>query len=125
MRFQISGDLWLFHFDKVTPGQGFGHRFALPESKFVFDVIGLTGLWVASMKTVNVHEAKTQFSGLLARIEKRGERIVICRNGKPVADLVPHQTVVAMGADRKLGAIAIHYDPTEEATEAEWPADAR
>ena len=73
------------------------------------------------MKTVNVHEAKTQFSGLLARIEKRGERIVICRNGKPVADLVPHQAAVSMGADKKLGAIAIHYDPTEEATEAEWP----
>ncbi len=77
------------------------------------------------MKTVNVHEAKTQFSGLLAEIEKRGERIVICRKGKPVADLVPHQAWVSMEADKKLEKIGIHYDPIEEATEAEWPADAR
>jgi prevent-host-death family protein len=37
---------------------------------------------------VNVHEAKTQLSRLLARVEA-GERIVIARAGKPVAVLVP------------------------------------
>jgi prevent-host-death family protein len=37
---------------------------------------------------VNVHEAKTHFSKLLARVEK-GERIVVARDGKPVAKLVP------------------------------------
>lgn len=37
---------------------------------------------------VNVHEAKTHFSKLLARVEK-GERITVARNGKPVARLVP------------------------------------
>jgi prevent-host-death family protein len=37
---------------------------------------------------VNVHEAKTHFSKLLARVEK-GERIVVARGGKPVAKLVP------------------------------------
>jgi prevent-host-death family protein len=37
---------------------------------------------------VNVHEAKTSFSKLLARIEK-GEEIVVCKSGKPVARLVP------------------------------------
>ncbi|MGH7945768.1 MAG: type II toxin-antitoxin system Phd/YefM family antitoxin, partial [Opitutaceae bacterium] len=42
------------------------------------------------MKSVNVHEAKTQFSGLLAEIEAKGSGFVICRNGEPVADLVPH-----------------------------------
>lgn len=86
---------------------------------------GLIGLICSFIKTVNVHKAKTQFSRLLAAIEKRGERIVISRNGKPVADLVPHQTMVPMGADKKLGRIAIHYHPTEEATEAEWPTAAR
>lgn len=77
------------------------------------------------MKTVNVHEAKTRFSGLLAEIEKTGKRIVICRNGKPVADLVPHAREVSMTADKTLGAIRIDYDPTEEAGEADWPADVR
>ncbi len=41
-----------------------------------------------SKTMVNVHEAKTQFSKLLARVE-RGERITVARAGKPVARLVP------------------------------------
>ena len=39
------------------------------------------------MLTVNVHEAKTHLSRLLARVEA-GEEVVIARNGKPVARLV-------------------------------------
>ena len=77
------------------------------------------------MKTVNVHDAKTRLSVLLAEVEKRGRRIVICRNGKPIADLVPHLEEVSMAPDRKLGAIKIKYDPIEEVAEADWPADAR
>lgn len=38
------------------------------------------------MTTVNVYEAKTHFSQLLARVEA-GEEIVVCRAGKPVARL--------------------------------------
>ncbi len=40
------------------------------------------------MKTVNVHEAKSQLSRLLAAVEK-GEEIVVARAGRPVAKLVP------------------------------------
>ena len=40
------------------------------------------------MESINVHEAKTNLSRLLARVE-RGESIVIARKGKPVARLVP------------------------------------
>lgn len=36
--------------------------------------------------SVNVHEAKTHLSKLLARVEE-GEEIVIARSGKPVAKL--------------------------------------
>lgn len=39
------------------------------------------------MSMVNVHEAKTQFSKLLAEVEAGGE-VVISRAGKPVARLV-------------------------------------
>jgi prevent-host-death family protein len=39
-------------------------------------------------KFVNVHAAKTRLSQLLARAE-RGERIIIARDGKPVAQLGP------------------------------------
>ena len=42
------------------------------------------------MVVVNVHQAKTQLSRLLARVEA-GEEIVIARRGNPVARLVPCQ----------------------------------
>jgi prevent-host-death family protein len=37
---------------------------------------------------VNIHEAKTHFSKLLARVEA-GEEIIIAKAGKPVAKLRP------------------------------------
>ena len=42
------------------------------------------------MKFVEVHQAATNFSRLLAEVEENKETIVICRNGTPVANLVPH-----------------------------------
>lgn len=39
------------------------------------------------MLIVNVHEAKTQLSRLLAQVEA-GEEVIIARRGKPVARLV-------------------------------------
>ena len=39
-------------------------------------------------KIVIIHDAKTQLSRLIARVE-RGKRIVIARAGKPVAELRP------------------------------------
>lgn len=77
------------------------------------------------MKTVNVHEAKTSFSSLLVEIEKRGSGFVICRKGKPVADLIPHKAVNRAAPDKKLGAIRIRYDPIEELSASDWPAEAR
>ncbi|MBI3962979.1 MAG: type II toxin-antitoxin system Phd/YefM family antitoxin [Deinococcus sp.] len=40
------------------------------------------------MEVINVHYAKTHLSRLLDRVAG-GEQIVIARNGKPVAKLVP------------------------------------
>ena len=57
---------------------------------------------------VNVHEAKTHLSRLLAQVE-RGERVVIARAGKPIATLEPidHQKPRRVpGNDR----IVIHPD---------------
>lgn len=43
-------------------------------------------------KIVNIEEARTHLSRLIARVE-RGERILITRAGKPVAELRPvHKT---------------------------------
>lgn len=38
---------------------------------------------------VGTYEAKTNLPKLLARVAK-GERVVITRHGKPIADIVPH-----------------------------------
>ena len=40
------------------------------------------------MRIVNIHEAKTEFSKLIAEVTQ-GEEIVIAKAGKPVAMLVP------------------------------------
>lgn len=40
------------------------------------------------MTTINVHEAKTQLSRLLTRVEA-GEEVIIARDGKPIARLAP------------------------------------
>lgn len=47
----------------------------------------LTWTKLVHMKQVNVHQAKTQLSQLLADVEA-GEEIVIARAGKPIARLV-------------------------------------
>ena len=40
------------------------------------------------MKTVNIHEAKTHLSRLIEDVSA-GEEVIIARNGKPVARLLP------------------------------------
>ncbi|MBI9087280.1 MAG: type II toxin-antitoxin system Phd/YefM family antitoxin [Desulfobacterales bacterium] len=42
------------------------------------------------MEMINVHDAKTHFSKLLARVHS-GEEIVIAKAGKPCAKLVPFE----------------------------------
>ena len=60
--------------------------------------------------TVNVHEAKTQLSKLLERVE-RGEEVVICRAGEPVARLVPARSPGrVLGSDKDRVGIAPDFD---------------
>ena len=55
------------------------------------------------MAMVNVHEAKTHFSRLLAEVEGGGD-VTIARAGKPVAKLVPIERLPRR--QRRLGALA-------------------
>lgn len=50
---------------------------------------------------VNIHEAKTQFSRLVARAEA-GEEVVVARAGKPVVKIVAVEPV-SKPAKRELG----------------------
>lgn len=54
------------------------------------------------MRSVNVHEAKTQLSKLLEEVEA-GERVIIARAGEPVAVLGPYKVAVRR---RRLGLFA-------------------
>jgi prevent-host-death family protein len=79
------------------------------------------------MITVNTHEAKSRLSELLVAVEKN-EAVLICRNGVPVAKLVPV-------TEDKIDPLASHpelkvtfspgFDPMEPADESEWPEEAR
>jgi prevent-host-death family protein len=53
-------------------------------------------------KTINIHDAKTNLSSLIARVEA-GEEVVIARAGKPVAKLVPVKPRKKNVPDRKPG----------------------
>ena len=52
------------------------------------------------MQTVGLFEAKTHLSELIARAE-RGEEVIITRNNKPVAKLVPITTEISPELYRK------------------------
>lgn len=68
------------------------------------------------MPTVNVHQAKTQLSRLLAQAEA-GEDVVIARRGKPVVQLVPCKPKGKRQPDVLKGKITIpdsFFDPLPE-----------
>jgi len=66
------------------------------------------------LDSVNMHEAKTQLSRLVARVEG-GEQIVITRAGKPAAKLVP--VLLEKPGKRKLGG---WEGKMRMPTDAEW-----
>ena len=78
------------------------------------------------MLTVNIHEAKTNLSSLLSKIESKNESVLICRNGKPVAELrrasVKTRTK-GLPPPNLAMAIKIHGDPTAPLESDELPED--
>ncbi len=72
------------------------------------------------MQKVNIHEAKTKLSALLSEVEKKGETFLICRNGRPVAELVPHIRRSRLAYHPVMGDIKIGYNPIEDLSEDEW-----
>ena len=78
------------------------------------------------MITVNTHKAKTTLSTLLAAVEKRGENVIICRNGKPVARLVPANAgqVDHFRTDPQLAGKFLE-DPVAGVPQEAWPEEWR
>jgi prevent-host-death family protein len=77
------------------------------------------------MKIVTIDEAQTQLLALLAAVEATGEPVLICHQGKPVADLVPHRRQSRLVPHPVMQRIRINYDPTETLTADEWPEQSR
>ena len=73
------------------------------------------------MKIVTIQEAQTQLPALVAAVEATGEPVLICDQGKPVADLVPHRTRSRLTPHPVMQRIRIEYDPTEPLMVDEWP----
>ncbi len=72
------------------------------------------------MEKLNVHEAKTKLSAVLMEIEKTGKTFLICRNGKPVAEMIPYKRPSRLAYHPTLSKIGIAYDPVEGLSEQEW-----
>ena len=78
------------------------------------------------METVNIHQAKTQLSRLIERVE-RGEEVVIARAGKPVVRLVPlepgHREPRRLGGMEGLIRLADDFDAPVTALERLFRGD--
>jgi prevent-host-death family protein len=79
------------------------------------------------MRQVNIHEAKTHFSELIAAVE-RGEEITIARRGKPIAKLSLAEADPAAARPKprfglwkgKGKILPSFYEPMSEDELAEW-----
>ena len=74
-------------------------------------------------QTVNVYEAKTNLSKLIAQVEA-GEEITLSRNGRPVAKIVPLTwSRIARKPGIWEGQVVIHegfYDEYSEQDDRDW-----
>jgi prevent-host-death family protein len=72
------------------------------------------------MKTVNIHEAKTHLSKLLAQVQA-GEEIIISKSGKPYAKLVPISRVKKRKPGIAKGAVTdAFFEPLPESELEAW-----
>ena len=75
------------------------------------------------MVAVNTHAAKTRLSELLRLVEERSERIKVCRNGKPVAEIGPITAADRdpLLANPRLSGVVFHEDPVAPLADGDWP----
>lgn len=76
------------------------------------------------MITIDSVDAAAAFAGLLEAVEHGGEAVIICRQGQPIAELratsekQSYSDPLVQHPELKF---ELHYDPTEGASEDEWP----
>lgn len=75
---------------------------------------------------VSTYEAKAHLSRLLSAVEKTGRTITICRNHRPVADLVAHRDVAdPLVQNPALKGARFCGNPCNLVDEVDWPVEAR
>ena len=76
-----------------------------------------------------MHEAKTRLSELVKAVEERNETVVLCRDGREVAEIrrrVKKRAVRRLTPDRRFHVERDPgYDPAEPLTQDEWPETLR
>lgn len=79
------------------------------------------------MITVNTHEAKTRLSELLMLVEMGKDSVLICRHGRPVAELVKPAAVVSRSRTKLYPELKVEIkgDPCAPLDEDAWPAEYR
>lgn len=73
------------------------------------------------MKTVNIDEAEMNIDSIFWEVEKNGEPYLVCRKGKPIAEIMPLKATNRLVPHPVMSKIEINYDPTEPLTPDEWP----
>ena len=79
------------------------------------------------MITVNMHEAKTRLSELVKAVEERNEVVVLCRDGREIAEIrrrAKRGQVRNLTPDPRFRVdFTPGYRPTEPLAGDEWPGD--
>jgi len=70
-------------------------------------------------------EAQARLSQLVEAVQKPHESVLICRDGKPVAQLMHCQPVTDRLTPDPSLRVTLRYDPTEPLAEDEVPKDYR
>lgn len=72
------------------------------------------------MEMINIHQAKTQLSKLLLRVQS-GEEIIISKAGKPYAKLIPLQAPTKRTPGIAEGRVTdAFFDPLPEEELGQW-----
>jgi prevent-host-death family protein len=78
---------------------------------------------------VNIYEAKTHLSELIKKVQETGESYTICKNNKPVVDIVVHKEVEndfdPLKQEPSLKGSAVYLCDPLESTEDLWPEEFR
>ena len=80
-------------------------------------------------KRINLYEAKTHLSEVIKQVQETGEPYTICKNNKPVVDLIVHKETAEdfdpLQQDPGLKGTAVYKGDPLESTEDLWPEEYR